>query len=86
MSVPASVKDVTVRLARADERRKWDALMFDHHYLKFIQFAGRGLRYVADYAGQWVALLGWQSGAFKSGAFVPATGGLVGARTSSSGA
>ena len=67
MTVPPCVKEVTVRLARADERRKWDALMFEHHYLRFIQFAGRGLRYVAEYAGQWLALLGWQSGAFKCG-------------------
>ena len=65
MTVPPCVKEVTVRLARADERRKWDALMFEHHYLRFIQFAGRGLRYVAEYGGQWLALLGWQSGAFK---------------------
>ena len=67
MTVPPCVKEVTVRLARADERRKWDALMFEHHSLRFIQFAGRGLRYVAEYAGQWLALLGWQSGAFKCG-------------------
>ena len=83
MTVPPCVKEVTVRLARADERRKWDALMCDHHYLKFIQFAGRGLRYVAEYAGQWLALLGRQSGRSSAG---PATGGLVGARSSSSGA
>ena len=41
MTVPPSVKEVTVRLARAHERRKWDALMFEHHYQRFIQFAGR---------------------------------------------
>ena len=47
MTVRPCVKEVTVRVARAHERRKWDALMFEHHYLGFIQFAGRGLRYVA---------------------------------------
>ena len=29
------------------ERRRWDALMREHHYLGFRQFAGRGLRHVA---------------------------------------
>ena len=59
------VGEVEVRLARADERRRWDALMDQHHYLGFRQFARRGLRHVAVWRGQWVALLGWQSGAFK---------------------
>ena len=59
------VGEVEVRLARADERRRWDALMDQHHYLGFRQFAGRGLRHVAVWCGHWLALLGWQSGAFK---------------------
>ena len=63
--LPLSVKDVTVRLARPDERRRWDATMAEHHPLGFRGFAGRGLRYVAEYEGCWLALLGWQSGAFK---------------------
>lgn len=28
-----SVKDVTLRLARPGERRRWDAAMAEHHYL-----------------------------------------------------
>ncbi len=36
-----------------------------HHYLEFRQFAGRGLRHVALWCGWWLALIGWQSGAFK---------------------
>ena len=59
------VGEVEVRLARPDERRRWDALMDRHHYLGFRQFAGRGLRHVALWCGWWLALLGWQSGAFK---------------------
>ena len=39
--------------------------MAQHHYLGFQQFAGRGLRYVAEYEKRWLALIGWQSGAFK---------------------
>ena len=63
--LPPSVKDVTVRLARPDERRRWDATMAERHPLGFRGFAGRGLRYIAEYGGCWLALLGWQSGAFK---------------------
>ena len=39
--------------------------MDQHHYLGFKRFAGRGLRYVFEWRGQWVGLAGWQSGAFK---------------------
>ena len=41
--------EVVVRLARADERVKWDALMDPHHYPGFTRFAGRGLRCVAEW-------------------------------------
>jgi predicted transposase YbfD/YdcC len=67
ITLPPSVKDVTVRLARPDERRRWDATMAEQHYLGFQRFAGRGLRYVAEYERVWLALIGWQSGAFKCG-------------------
>ena len=63
--IPPSVKEVNVRLARPDERRRWDATMAEQHPLGFRGFAGRGLRYVAEYQGCWLALIGWQSGAFK---------------------
>ena len=59
------LRDVFVRLARPDERTHWDALIDQHHYLGFKGFAGRGLRYVFEWRGQWVGLAGWQSGAFK---------------------
>ena len=59
------VREVEVRVVRPDERRRWDALMAEHHYLGFRQFAGRGLRHVAVWRGHWLALVGWQSGAFK---------------------
>ena len=58
-------RDVSVRLARPDERIRWDRLMDQHHYLGFKRFAGRGLRYVFEWRGQWVGLAGWQSGAFN---------------------
>ena len=59
------LRDVSVRLARPDERIRWDALMDQHHYLGFKRFPGRGLRYVFEWRGQWVGLADWQSGAFK---------------------
>ena len=52
--------EVVVRLVRPDERVKWDALMDRHHYLGFKRFAGRGLRYVAERNGRWLALAGWR--------------------------
>ena len=60
-----SLSEVVVRLARPDERARWDALMDRHHYLGFKRFAGRGLRYLEEWRGQWSALAGWQTGAFK---------------------
>ena len=46
-------RDVSVRLARPDERIRWDALMDQHHYVSFKRFAGRGLRYVFEWRGHW---------------------------------
>ena len=58
-------RDVSVCLARPDERTRWDALMDRHHYVGFKRFAGRGLRYVFEWRGHWVGLVGWHLGAFK---------------------
>ena len=63
----ASLSAVQVRLALPHERLRWDELMRAYHFLGFKHFAGRGLRYVAEYRGRWVDLLGWQSGAFQCG-------------------
>ena len=51
-----------------EERRRWDALMAAHHYLPYQHLFGRGLRHVAERDGEWLALVGWQVGAFKLGA------------------
>jgi predicted transposase YbfD/YdcC len=61
-----SLKEAKVRLARPEERVRWDQTVDQHHYLGFKRFAGRGLRYIVEWRGQWLALAGWQSGAFKS--------------------
>ena len=60
-----ALDEVVVRLARPDEHSEWDRLMDEFHYLGFRQFAGRGLRYIAEWRGQWLALLGWQTGVFQ---------------------
>ena len=52
------LREVEVRPVRPDERRRWDALMDEHHYLGFRQCAGRGLRHVAVWRGHWLALVG----------------------------
>ncbi len=49
-----SLSGVEVRLATPEERPLWDALMDRRHYLGFRRLAGRGLRYVATFAGQWL--------------------------------
>ena len=59
------LKQVVLRLAQPHERPRWDALMAKHHDWGFKQVAGRGLRYVAEYEGEWLALVGWQTGVFQ---------------------
>ena len=39
--------------------------MNKYHYLGFKRFAGRSLRYLITWRGHWIALAGWQTGAFK---------------------
>ena len=50
-----------------EERRRWDALLAKHHYLPFRGLFGKSLRHVAVRGEAWLALLGWQAGAFKVG-------------------
>ena len=59
------LREVDVRLARADEVCRWNRVVDRHHYLGFKQFAGRGLRYVFTWRGHWIGAAGWQTGAFK---------------------
>ena len=39
--------------------------MEEHHYLRFHGIIGKGLRHVALHGETWIALVGWQPGAFK---------------------
>ena len=49
----------------AEEHRRWDRLVEAHHYLPFHGVFGKGLRHVATLGSTWLALIGWQPGAFK---------------------
>jgi len=55
-----------VRPIQDKEREPWDQLMAAHHYLGLKHLVGESIRYVALVNGQWVALLGWTSAAYKS--------------------
>ncbi len=55
---------IEVRLVRPEEEAEWDRLMVENHYLKSARMVGEQLRYVAEYDGQWLALLGWAAAAY----------------------
>jgi hypothetical protein len=54
---PLLLEGVTVRLIEEFERERFDQELVSKHYLKNANAVGRVLRYVAEYSGQWVALL-----------------------------
>ena len=58
------LEEVTVRLLQTDEERvRHDELLDQEHYLHNATAVGRVLRYVAEYRGQWVAVLTFCSAA-----------------------
>ena len=61
----ALLEGVQVRLIERTERERFDQLIVEGHYLHNAEFVGEQLRYVADFQGQWVALLVWSAGAYK---------------------
>src|SRR5208283_3823736 len=62
---PLLLGAVTVRLLEDSEREHFDEELASKHYLKNANAVGRVLRYVAEYQGQWVALLVFSSAAFR---------------------
>ena len=62
-SIPLA--EVTVRLVTPQEVARWQALMHQHHYLGFRGFVGERLYQVAEWQGQWLALLGWTAAAYR---------------------
>jgi hypothetical protein len=61
----ALLDGVQVRLIEPQERGRFDQLLVEGHYLHSAQVVGEQLRYVAEYQGQWVALLLWSAAAYK---------------------
>jgi Druantia protein DruA/DDE_Tnp_1-associated len=57
-------QSVSLRLIEDSERERFDEELSTKHYLKSAEAVGRVLRYVAEYEGQWVALLVFSSPAF----------------------
>jgi hypothetical protein len=58
-------QNLEVRLIKPAEEDIWDQLMKKHHYLGFETLSGECAKYIAEMDGEWVALLGWGTGAFK---------------------
>jgi hypothetical protein len=58
------LEEVTVRLIEDSERGRYDEELATKHYLKNANAVGRVLRYLAEYRGQWVALVLFSSPAF----------------------
>lgn len=48
-----------------EERDRFDQVLVAGHYLHNVEIVGEQLRYVAEYQGQWVALMIWNAGAYK---------------------
>jgi hypothetical protein len=65
-SEQAVLNRVEVTLLGEDEaaRARFDALIVAHHYLKSSRLVGERLRYVAQFDGQWVALVSWSAAAY----------------------
>lgn len=68
MESPVDLRQLSVRPISPQESDRWDQLMRAHHYLGHHHLVGKALKYVALLDGEWVALLGWASPAFKCGA------------------
>jgi hypothetical protein len=61
----ATVLDqIVVRLIEPQEQERWEQLVSQHHYLKNARLVGERMCYVAEWQGQWLALLGWSAAAY----------------------
>ncbi|MBS4007852.1 MAG: ISAs1 family transposase [Clostridium sp.] len=67
MPAQEELQSLVVRPIKPEEEPQWNRLMDEHHYLGFRQLVGESMKYVAELNGQWVALLGWGTAAFKCG-------------------
>ena len=60
----AVLDGLVVRLIVAEEEPHWNQKITQRHYLKNARLVGEQLRYVAEYQGQWLALLCWSAATF----------------------
>jgi hypothetical protein len=60
----AMLDEVTVRLIRPDEQARFNELIETQHYLHSAKWVGERLFYVAEYRGEWMALLSWCAPAY----------------------
>jgi hypothetical protein len=60
----AVLDGLVVRLIVPDQDERWNQEINQRHYLKSARLVGEQLRYVNEYQGPWLALLGWSAPAF----------------------
>jgi hypothetical protein len=63
-SEQAVLDGVSLRLVELQEQERFDRLIETEHYLHRAEWVGERLFYVAEYQGQWLALLAWTSAAY----------------------
>jgi hypothetical protein len=56
---------VTVRVIEPGEQARYDRLIVEQHYLHNAERVGEQLCYVAEYGGEWLALLSWSAPAYR---------------------
>ncbi len=62
----AVLNGVVVRLiAGSEEQKRFNRLLIEHHYLHSADMFGERLCYVAEYEGEWLALLSWSAPAYR---------------------
>ncbi len=55
---------VTLRPIQEHEKPLWNRLIEQEHYLHNATLVGEQIRHVAEYEGDWIALLGWSGAAY----------------------
>lgn len=63
-SEQAVLDGVCLRLVEPQEQERFDGLIEKKHYLHSAEWVGERRFYVAEYQGQWLALLAWTSAAY----------------------
>ena len=61
----AVLDGVVVRVIGREEQDRFDGLLIEQHYLHNAELVGERLCYVAEYEGQWLALLSWSAPAYR---------------------